>query len=78
MQRYAEQVFIRADLPRLRVIEVHVAGQGFGIRRRGVKCMREHAAAAIERIAVAVIAGRKQDVYGLGRIRRAKPAPAST
>ena len=62
VQRDAEQICVRADVPAFRVIEMHVAGDRFGIRRSGIERVGQDTARPIERIGVAMRASGEKNV----------------
>ena len=57
VQRHAEQVRVRADLPGFISVEMHIEGDRLRIWGSGVKRMRENRGAG-ERKAVSMIAAR--------------------
>jgi hypothetical protein len=62
MQRHAEQIDIRADVPAFGIVEMHVSGDGFGIRGAD-KSVSKHAARPVEGI-LAVAPGGPQNING--------------
>src|SRR5690349_16156164 len=72
----AENVVVRADMPGLGVVEVHVSGQGFGGGRSGIERVGEHAARAVEREAVAVVPGCELDADGVIGYRATSREPS--
>ena len=64
MQRHAEQVRVRADLPGFISVEMHIAGDRLRIWGGGIKRMRENRGAG-KRKAVSMIAAGEENVDGL-------------
>ena len=56
MQRHAEDVDARPDVPRLVVVEVNVAGDGLRVGWRRVERLGQHAPRPIERKPAAIVA----------------------
>ena len=65
VQRHGVQIDIGSDVPILVLVQVHVAGQRFGIRGRGKERMRQHRAARLKGIVIAVEALGEHDRDGL-------------
>ena len=63
VQDHAEQVDRGADLPGFVTIEVHVAGDGFRVRRR-IKSVGEYGAGSVEWVGVAMGAAGEEDING--------------
>ncbi len=62
----AEHIDIRADLPTLIVVEMHIPGNWLHIHRHRIEGVRQDAARAIKRIPVSVRSTCKQHRQGLG------------
>src|SRR5437016_11980796 len=60
VQDDAENVDVQADFPVLVGIQMEVARDRFGIRRKWVKGVCEHASEAVERIRIAMAAAREK------------------
>src|SRR5271165_5276348 len=66
VQRDAKQVNVGADVPAFGVVKVHVSGDGFRVRRRRIEGVGENTR-SVERIAIAMGAGSKEDRNGFFR-----------
>jgi hypothetical protein len=64
VQGHAEKIGVRADMPALGIVEMHVARERFGIGRRRVKGMSQDSTRSIEWIAVTVRVAGEQNIDG--------------
>src|SRR5450759_5576967 len=62
MQRHRVEVHVGPAAPRLISIQVEIAGDSLGVRRSGIKSMRQRSTWAVEWVAVAVRTAGEQDV----------------